>query len=191
MSIHDDETSGNETIKAAAENESAEQDQASEATLRKSLEESKNKADENWNLFLRTRADMDNLRRRSELDVENTRKYGIERFARELLAVIDSLEQGLAVAESEHDAAYRAGMELTLKLCFDIFDKFNIVLINPLGETFDPLKHEALSTQPSSDIEPNRVLIVAQKGFMLHDRILRPARVIVSKLPSTPNNNDQ
>lgn len=148
---------------------------------RKIFEDSKTKAEENWNLFLRTRADMDNLRRRSDLDIENARKYGIERFAKELLAVIDSLEQGLAVAESEHDTAYRQGVELTLKLCLDIFEKFGVIAISPLGETFDPSRHEAILMQDNDEVEPNKVLAVAQKGFMLQDRLLRPARVIVSR----------
>lgn len=149
--------------------------------LKKALEEAQTKSEENWNLFLRTRADMDNLRRRAELDLDNARKYGVERFAREMLSVIDSLEHGLAIAESEHDAAYRAGMALTLKLCLDIFEKFGIVEINPLGENFDPNKHEAISMQVNSEVEPNKILIVAQKGFILNERVLRPARVIVSK----------
>lgn len=152
------------------------------AELQKALEEAKSKSEENWNLFVRTRADMDNYRRRSELDVENARKYGIERFARELIAVVDSLEHGLAVAESEHDTVYREGMLLTLKLCLDIFEKFGITRIDPaLSETFDPNKHEAISIQATKDVEPNKIMVVAQKGFMLQDRVLRPARVVVSK----------
>lgn len=145
------------------------------------LEEAKNKAEENWNLYLRTRADIENIRRRAQIDVENAHKYSIERFAKEMLAVIDSLEQGLQVADSVKDEAYHQGMELTLKLCLDTFEKFNILAINPVGEPFDPTKHEALSAQVSNDMEPNRVISVIQKGFILNDRVLRPARVIVSR----------
>jgi molecular chaperone GrpE len=150
--------------------------------LVKALEEAKNKADENWNLFLRTRADMDNIRRRTDIDVDNARRYGMERFARELLAVVDSLEQGLSVAESAHDTVYREGMSLTLKLFLDIFEKFGVQRITPSrGEALDPNKHEAISMQATNELEPNKVLLVAQAGFMLQDRVLRPARVVVSK----------
>jgi molecular chaperone GrpE len=149
--------------------------------LEQALNDAKMKVEENWNLFLRARADLDNYRRRAEIDIENARKYSLERFARELLAVVDSLEHGLAVAESEHDSAYREGMALTKKLLLDIFEKFGIAQIDPLGEVFDPIKHEAISMQASNEVEPNRVLVVAQKGFMLHDRVLRPARVVVSR----------
>lgn len=143
--------------------------------------ELQNKVDENWNLYLRARADIENVRQRAQKDVENAHKYGNERFARELLAVIDSLEHGLQVADSVKDQAYHAGMELTLKLCLDIFDKFGIKCINPINEPFDPSKMEAISMQVNPEMEPNQVLLVAQKGFILNDRILRPARVIVSK----------
>jgi molecular chaperone GrpE len=124
---------------------------------------------------------MENVRRRAQLDVESARNYSIERFAKEMLGVIDSLEHGLQVAESAHDNAYREGMALTLKLCLDIFEKFGIVCINPEGQPFDHHKHEALTTQVNNDVPPNTVLLVAQKGFLLKDRVLRPARVVVSK----------
>lgn len=163
---------------------------SSEATLDsnsllKVLEETKQKADENWNLFLRTRADMDNIRRRGQLDNENARKFAIEKFARELLVVVDSLEHGLLVAETAGDAAYKEGMALTLKLFLDILDKFDIKRIDPKNEVFDPLKHEAISMQENNEVPPNTVLVVAQAGFVLNDRVLRPARVVVSKLPET------
>lgn len=146
------------------------------------LDAAKQKAEENWNLFLRTRADMDNLRRRAEMDVDNARKYGIERFARELIAVVDSLEHGVIVAESAGDVAYREGMALTLKLFLDIFEKFGITRIQPaVGELFDPNKHEAISLQENSDAKPNTILVMAQPGFLLQDRVLRPARVVVTK----------
>lgn len=150
--------------------------------LASALEEAKAKAEENWNTYLRARADMENVRRRAQIDVENAHKYGIERFAREMLSVIDSLEHGLQVADSVKDTVYHEGMELTQKLCMDTFEKFGIKRIEPaIGETFDPLRHEAISAQVSTEIDPNKVMIVAQRGFMLHDRVLRPARVIVSR----------
>ena len=151
----------------------------------KALEESKTKAEENWNLFLRARADMENVRKRAQLDIENARKYSTEPFAREIINVVDSLEQGLSIAESANDSAYRQGMALTLKLCLDIFEKFGITQIKvEEGGNFDPNRHEAISMQESRDYEANKILVIAQKGYMLYDRVLRPARVIVSKAPS-------
>jgi len=153
------------------------------------LEEAQKKAAENWDLFLRTRADLDNVRRRALLDVENAHKYGIEKFAREMLAIVDSLEQGLA-ALSVHQAGdkdLREGLILTYKLLLDSLEKFGIKSLDPLGENFDPMRHEALSSQIKEGIEPNKVLLVMQKGFMLHDRLLRPARVIVSGAAASAN----
>lgn len=153
--------------------------------LEKDLDEAKQKAEENWNLFLRTRADMDNLRRRIEIDLDKERKYGIERFARELIVVLDSLEQGISVAESAEDAAYREGMGLTLKLFLDVFEKFGITRIQPaVGEPLDPTKHEAISLQEDAAAKPNSILVTAQPGFLLQDRVLRPARVVVAKAPA-------
>lgn len=149
----------------------------------KALEEAKQKAEENWNLFLRTRADMDNIRRRAQLDNENARKFAIEKFARELLVVIDSLEHGILVAEKAGDAAYKEGMVLTLKLFLDILEKFDIKRLDPKNEMFDPNKHEAISMQENSEVAPNSIVLVAQAGFTLNDRVLRPARVVVAKAP--------
>jgi molecular chaperone GrpE len=147
----------------------------------KALEEAKQKAEENWNLFLRTRADVDNIRRRAQLDNENARKFAIDKFARELLVVVDSLEHGIQVAENAGDNAYREGMALTLKLFLDILEKFDVQRIDPKGEVFDPNRHEAISMLENSEVAPNTVLVVAQAGFVLNDRVLRPARVVVAK----------
>lgn len=153
-------------------------------SLLQALEEARRKAAENWDLFLRARADADNIQRRARLDIENAHKYGVEKFAREILSVVDSLDHGLAAADSSETQSaksLREGMELTFKMLLSTLEKFGIHQINPVGEVFDPARHEALSTQASRDIEPNKVLIVVQKGFTLHDRLLRPARVIVSR----------
>lgn len=145
------------------------------------LEEARKKASENWDLFLRSRADSDNIQRRAVLDIEKARKESISDFARALMTVADSLEHGLAAAETENVKALREGMELTFKLLIETFEKFGIQYLNPVGEKFDPACHEAISAQPTSEIEPNKILVVVQKGFKLYDRVLRPARVIVSK----------
>ncbi|MEY3182676.1 MAG: hypothetical protein RLZ35_661 [Pseudomonadota bacterium] len=128
---------------------------------------------------LRGLAEIENMRRRAQLDIENAHKYSIERLSRELLSVIDSLEQALAVESS--DEPLKEGVQLTLKLLLDSLDKFGIQQINPVGEAFNPSQHEAISMQPTQNpTEVNTVLVVAQKGFTLKDRILRPARVVVA-----------
>lgn len=156
----------------------------SENALLQELEAAKQKSEENRESYLRTLADMENVRRRAKIDVENAYKYSVEKFAKELVGVIDSLEHGVAVANTEHDNAMREGMELTLKMLLDIFDKFFIKRIEPaVGDSFNPTLHEALSMQPSEDIEPEKIMFVAQRGFILQERLLRPARVIIAKAP--------
>ncbi|MBP6104372.1 MAG: nucleotide exchange factor GrpE [Gammaproteobacteria bacterium] len=175
-------------LEAATEDLNAAQAQSLE-DLQRSLEEANRKASENWDLFLRARAEGDNIRRRAVLDVEGAHKYGIEKFARELLGVVDSLEQGLTMTatlglEQEGTVqSLREGTELTHKLLLSLLEKFGIKALDPTGQAFDPEKHEALSTQPDASVEPNQVLMVIQKGYSLQDRLLRPARVIVSRKP--------
>ena len=152
--------------------------------LSKELEEAQKKAAENWDLFLRTRADAENMRRRALVDIENAHKYATEKFARELLAVVDSLELGIEAligSDKAIETSVLEGVQLTYKLLLDTLEKFGIQQMNPLNQSFDPKLHEALSTQPNNEIEPNKVLLVVQKGFLMHDRLLRPARVIVSR----------
>jgi molecular chaperone GrpE len=173
-------------VTEAPEEAVSEGDVSNPEKLAEALEEARKKVTENWELFLRARADGDNLRRRAVMDVESAHKYGIEKFAREMLAVVDSLDHGLSLAsKSEGDKALREGIELTHKLLIDILDKFGIKKLDPVGESFDPMRHEALSAQPNNEVEANKVLMVVQKGFTLHDRLLRPARVIVSKAADT------
>ncbi len=176
-----------ENINAEAASEVADSLENASENTNEALDDARKKAAENWDLFLRCRADLDNLRRRSQLDVENAHKYGMERFARELLAVVDSLDQGLSLAKDGDLSVQglREGMILTHKLLLDTLEKFGIKSLDPLGEIFDPTRHEALSTQVNPEIEPNKVLLVIQKGFTLQDRLLRPARVIVSKTGGT------
>lgn len=153
------------------------------AGLESELEQSKAKADENMELALRTKADGENIRRRSRIDVENAHKYGVERIARELLGVVDSFESGLNSAnqESVTTESLKEGMQLTHKLLLDTLDKFNIKLLNPLGEEFNPKEHEALTMQETNEVKPNHVMTVVQPGFTIAERVLRPARVIVAK----------
>lgn len=155
----------------------------SEADWQQQLEEVEAKAEENWNQFLRARAELENLRRRNERELEQAHKYGIEKFAGELLPVKDSLEMGLVAArEASGDIdKLREGAELTLKMFGQAFERFNLLEVDPVGERFDPGKHEAVATQASADHEANTVITVVQKGYMLNDRVLRPAMVVVAK----------
>ncbi|KZE31637.1 nucleotide exchange factor GrpE [Crenobacter luteus] len=129
--------------------------------------------------FLRTRAEMENLRRRSAEEVMNAQKYAINKFAQELLAVKDSLEMALADQSGQFDAL-KFGVDLTLKQLASAFEKAQIVELNPVGEKLDPHKHQAISAEPS-DAEPNTVVRVMQKGYLVAERVLRPAMVVVSK----------
>ena len=134
--------------------------------------------------LLRVQAEMQNLRRRTEQDIEKAHKFGQEKFSTELLAVMDNLERSAAAAEASEDEAVQAikeGVELTLKGFMDCFKRFNIEAVDPLGEPFDPQLHQAMSIQESPDAEPNSVIAVMQKGYTLHGRVIRPAMVMMSK----------
>jgi len=136
---------------------------------------------------LRVQAEMQNLRRRTEQDVERAHKYGQEKFASDLLVVIDNLERALQAVENPDDERIKAlcdGVQLTLKSFTDCFKKFSIEQIDPLGEPFNPQLHQAVVMHEAPDAEPNTVISVMQKGYTLHGRVLRPAMVVVSKEPS-------
>lgn len=132
--------------------------------------------------FLRLAAEMDNLRKRSAREVESARQYAIERFAGELLSVVDSLEMGLAADGASADAL-REGSEATLRQLRSALDKHGVTVLDPEGEPFDPQQHEAMTLQPSETAEPGSVMTVVQKGYTLNGRLLRPARVIVAAEP--------
>jgi molecular chaperone GrpE len=153
------------------------------------IDELKARADENWDRYLRTAAELENVRKRASRDVENARKYALENFARDLLAVLDSFEMGLSL-ENADTAALREGSEATLKQLLSVLERANIQPIDPVGEPFDPELHEAISTQPSAEMEPNSVLAVVQKGYTINDRLLRAARVVVSTEPPSADDND-
>lgn len=153
-----------------------------EVSLQDELEEARSKADECHDKVLRMQAEMENLRKRAKRDVSNTHKYAIEKFASELLAVKDSLELGLDAGEVEA-AKLREGTALTLKVLVSALQKFAIEEVDPLGEAFDPNLHQAMTTQESHEHAPNTVIRVMQKGYTLHERLLRPAMVIVSRAP--------
>lgn len=147
------------------------------------LEQAQNKAQENWDKALRVQAEMENLKKRSKKEVENAHKFALEGFAKELLAVIDSLEMGIqaATAETPEVLKLKEGSELTLKQFQAALNKFNVIAIDPDGEAFDPEQHQAMSMQESDEVEPNTVVAVFQKGYLLNGRVIRPAMVVVSK----------
>ena len=138
------------------------------------------KAEENHDAWLRAKAETENVRRRAQEDITKAAKFAIERFARELLAVKDSLEAALS-AETPSVDSMKSGAELTLKQLVAAFEKSNLSEVNPLGEKFDPHFHQAIS-MVEADQEPNTVVTVLQKGYLIADRVLRPALVIVSKV---------
>jgi molecular chaperone GrpE len=155
-------------------------------SLEAQLEQAQAKASENWEQYLRAKADMDNLRRRNAKDVENAHKYGIEKFVTELLPVLDSMALGLAVEDASAESL-REGMEMTMNMLQKMMEKLNIEEIDPLNEKFDPEKHQAMTMQPNADVEPNTVIAVMQKGYSLNERLIRPAMVMVSKAVEEEN----
>jgi molecular chaperone GrpE len=157
-------------------------------TLKARLGEAQAKADDHWEQLLRLRADMENLRKRTERELEGAHKYALERFALELLKVRDSLELGLAATDSAAADHLREGTELTLKQLTTVLEKFGIRQVAPEGEKFNPELHQAMSTQPTSELEPGHVMTVYQKGYTLNDRLLRPALVLVSAPPPGDKN---
>lgn len=148
-------------------------------SLEEMLRTAELKAEEHHDAWLRAKAEGENIRRRAQEDIAKASKFAAEKFASELLAVKDSLEAALATQDQDLDAM-RAGVELTLKQLIAAFEKSSVKELNPLEEKFDPHQHQAIS-QVEAEGEPNRVINVLQKGYALHDRILRPALVVVSK----------
>lgn len=135
---------------------------------------------------LRAHADAQNIKRRAEQDIEKAHKFALEAFCKELLPVVDNLERALEVT-SGHDESVKPiveGLELTLKSFQDALKKFHIAVVDPQGEPFDPQLHQAMSMVENSEVEPNTVIAVMQKGYTLHSRLVRPAMVMVSKAPA-------
>jgi len=128
-------------------------------------------------------AEFDNFRKRTERELENARKYAIERFAQELVTVGDALEAGISAGGANPGPALLEGAQATLRQLYKAFEKAGIKIIDPAAQPFDPQWHEAMVAQESADAAPNTVLAVIQKGYSLNGRLLRPARVIVSKAP--------
>ena len=178
-----DEVENSATAAASGETQAQ---QAETGELTQLLEDARSKADEHWDQLMRTRAELDNLRKRSQRDLEQAHKFALERFSQELLQVWDSLELGHQAAQDEQADVQklREGTELTLKLLSDVMSKHGIEQIDPDGETFNPEYHQAMSVQERDDVAPNTVVAVVQKGYLLNGRLLRPAMVMVSRAGS-------
>lgn len=149
--------------------------------LRAQLAEAQGQLGQHREQVLRAAAELENIRRRAARDVEQAHKFALEKFAQELLPVRDSLELAAASAATADAASLAAGQEATLKLLARAFEKFAVNAIDPVGEPFDPQRHEAMAMQPSATAEPDSVLQVVQRGYELNGRLLRPARVIVAR----------
>jgi molecular chaperone GrpE len=154
-------------------------------TLKQQLEILKQKADKNWELAVRAKAELDNVRKRAETEVSNAHKFALDRFIPELFPLLDGLEQGLqALAQDASFESVRMGLNLSIKMFNDMLVKFGVEIVDPVHQSFDPAVHEAIAMQPSDPANPvanGTVLVVVQKGYVLHKRVLRPARVIVAK----------
>ena len=169
---------GQQTVEAAPENET--NSTADKVPgIEEMLQEAERKAQEHYDAWMYAKAEGENIRRRAAEDVSKAQKFAVERFSGEMLAVMDSLQAGLAV-QTENVESFKSGMELTLKQLSSVFDKFNIKEVNPVGEKLDPHKHQAIGVV-ESDQEANTVVSVMQKGYTLNDRVLRPALVMVAK----------
>lgn len=169
------------TSKATQETEAS--SGLSSEELTEALEDAKAAIEDHKNQLVRLHAEMDNLRKRSEKDIANAHKYSLDRFAGELLPIIDSLEHGLSIDVGDNEFAKNIhdGLRMTLDLFLTTLEKFAIKPINPIHEMFTPDLHQAISMEENKDVAPNTVLKVLQKGYTLNDRLMRPALVIVAK----------
>lgn len=165
-------------------------DERSPEALAARLEELEQELERYRDQALRAQAEMENVRRRASRDVENAHKYALERFTADLLPVLDSLEKAVEVATATEGAESIAeGVELSLKLFLTVAGKYGIERIDPLGEPFDPQLHEAMTLVPSATAEPNSVIDVMQRGYVLNGRLVRAAKVVVAKAPEPQAGN--
>ena len=186
---HEDETADTSQVEAREANAmesgvdavaSPEEAETKAAGLEAALSEAEAKAKEHYDAFLRAKAEADNTRRRAQEDVSKAHKFGIENFAESLLPVMDSLQAALEDRSADADKV-REGVALTHKQLVGAFERNRLIAIDPVGEKFDPHRHQAISTVPATEgTAPNHVVTVLQKGWMLADRVLRPALVMVS-----------
>lgn len=160
--------------------------------LKAALAAAEEQAAKNRDSHLRAAAELDNLRKRTQRDLENAHKYGLERFLGDLLPVKDSLEMALASSSSQPDAAsFKEGVDMTLKLLAMVLERYGVKEVNPArGEAFNPEWHEAMAAQESTEAPADSVLTTVQRGYLLNGRLLRPARVLVAKAPVARDSSD-
>lgn len=163
-----------EPLEGSVDNPEAEMLAAQVSELEQSLADAKDQA-------LRAAAEAQNVRRRAEQDVDKARKFALEKFVKELLPVVDSLEKALEAMQEGATDAHREGVSMTLKMQLNVLNKFGVESVEPHGEPFDPQVHEALAMVPNPDLDPNTVMDVMQKGYLLNGRLVRPAMVVVSQ----------
>ena len=170
-----------EAVEAAAETTEAAEE--AEPTLEEVIAQLQDDLAGAKDAALRAQADAQNVQRRAEQDIEKARKFALERFTNELLPVVDNLERALEAASGDDEAIkpIAEGVELTLKSFIDVLGKFNVEVVDPQGEPFDPNLHQAMTMVENPDVEPNSVIAVMQKGYTLNGRLVRPAMVMVSK----------
>ena len=174
LNINEAET--NQTV------ESGLPDEIDAEALRQEIENLQQQLDESTDKVLRAQADMENLRKRTARDVENAHKYALDKFLKELLPVIDSMELGISASGNADDIeSLREGMDLTMKKFTDTLEKFGVSVVDPQGDKFDPEKHEAVSMYEVENAESGTVVTVMQKGYELNGRLVRPAMVVVAK----------
>ena len=188
VELNEEVTQMEADVEAAVEaaEQHAEQEQSPEAEiamLYAELETAKQTIADQKDSVVRAAADVDNMRRRAAQDVEKAHKFALEKFANELLTVIDNLERAIEFSDKENETLkpLLEGIDMTVKSFNDAVAKFGVEIVNPQGEQFNPDFHQAMSIQPSNDVTPNTVLAVMQKGYTLNGRLLRPAMVMVSK----------
>jgi len=176
-----EESTGESLLEKAVENEAGSKPTSDFESLQQQLEEAQQKADENWEIALRAQAETDNVRKRAVKDLENAHKYSIEKLVNEFLPVKDSLELGINAADQADVKSLVEGMDLTLKAFSNALEKCGVEEIDPVGEKFNPEFHQAMTMIESPDVESGAVIEVMQKGYLLNDRLIRPAMVVVAK----------
>ncbi len=151
--------------------------------LEKKLTEAEQTIQSQKDSVLRAKADSDNVQRRAQAEIDKARKFALEKFAGELLSVVDNLERAIAAADEQNEVIkpFLEGVEMTQKSLLTTLEKFAIKAIDPQGEVFNPEQHQAMSMQENDEVPANTVMAVMQKGYMINDRLLRPAMVMVSR----------
>ncbi len=185
--VEDSHTDSSANDGQADETQAGDVAKSEELSPEQALHAAEQKASDNWDQLLRTKAEMENLRRRNSRDIEDAHKFALERFINDLLPVRDSMEMGLdAATETVEVDKLKEGMDLTLKMMISSLEKVGLVCISPeIGEKLNPELHQAMSMQEEPNAQPNTILMVMQKGYSLNERLIRPAMVIVAKALTT------